>query len=210
MPGVGGVIDVVALAVIGLAVLRGLWIGMLREAFSLAALATAVFAFRALRSPVADEIAMRTHWDPLIATAAAGGLVVITALLFVSLVGAIVRRLVSSAGLSFFDRLAGAAVGAAEGALLVGLALFGATEIFGAKDPLFTGSRAVAIFQSFAKHGEAPDLPASGAFSEPKASEARQAGEARSEPQASEVHRAGRASRAATGRPNGPGAGSGR
>jgi len=159
MRAVGGVIDVVALAVIGLAVLRGLWNGMVREAFSLAALAAAVFAFRALRAPVSEEIAMRTHWDPLVATAAAGGLVVIAALVFVTLVGAIVRRIVSGAGLSFFDRLAGAVVGAAEGALLVGLLLFAATEIVGTKDPLFAGSRVVALYRSI----RADETKASGA-----------------------------------------------
>lgn len=146
----GGVIDVAALALFGLATLRGLWIGIVREAFSLAALAAAIFAFRALREPVADEIAMRTQWDPLVATAAAGGAVVIAALLFVTLVGAIVRRIVNTAGLSFVDRIGGAVIGAAEGALLIGLALFGATEVLGTKDPLLAGSRAVAIFQSFA------------------------------------------------------------
>lgn len=145
----GGVIDVVALAVFGLALLRGLWIGVVREAFSLASLAAAVFAFRSLREPVADEIAMRTQWDPLIAAAAAGGAVVIAALVFVTLVGAIVRRLVSSAGLSLVDRLGGGAVGAAEGLLIVGLALFGATEILGPRDPLFEGSRAVGFVHSF-------------------------------------------------------------
>ena len=144
----GGVIDVVALAVFGLAALRGLWIGVVREAFSLAALAAAVFAFRSLRGPVADEIAMRTQWDPLIAAAAAGGAVVVAALVFVTIVGAIVRRLVSSAGLSAIDRVGGAAVGAAEGMLLIGLALFGATEILGPRDPLFDGSRAVGLVQS--------------------------------------------------------------
>ena len=148
----GGVIDVAAFAVLGLAIARGLWIGIVREAFSLAALAAAIYAFRALREPVAEEIAMRTHWDPLIATAAAGGAVVVAALLFVTLVGAIVRRLVSSVGLSFIDRLGGAVIGAGEGVLLIGLAIFGATEMLGAKDPLFAGSRAVAIFESFTGH----------------------------------------------------------
>jgi len=146
---VGGVIDVAALAVLGLAVLRGLWIGIVREAFSLAALAAAIFAFRALRAPVADEIAMRTHWDPLIATAVAGGAVVIAALLSVALVGAIVRRLVDSVGLSSIDRIGGAVIGAAEGVLVIGLALFGATEVLGTRDPLFVHSRAFEIFQSY-------------------------------------------------------------
>ena len=72
----GDIVDVVALTVLAIAVLRGLWIGLVREVFSIAALAAAVFAFRALREPVAALIAERTPWDPLVATAAAGGVVV--------------------------------------------------------------------------------------------------------------------------------------
>ena len=170
----GGAIDLVAIGAIGLALLRGLWIGVVREAFSLAALAAAVFAFRALREPVAEEIAMRTQWDPLVAAAAGGGLVVIGALVFVTIVGAIVRRLVNTAGLSFVDRLGGGVVGAAEGALLVGLALFGATQVLGPRDPLLEGSRAVEMVQSLvgvstaearrpdSAHGRAATDPPSG------------------------------------------------
>jgi len=156
---VGEWIDLVALAVLVLAVLRGVWIGVVREVFSLAALAAAVLAFRALRGPVAEEIAARTQWDPLIATAAAGGVVVVGALIFVTLTGAIVRRLVSTAGLSFVDRIGGAALGAAEGLLLIALALFGATELLGPKDPLLAGSRAVELFESYV--GGEPARPAS-------------------------------------------------
>lgn len=177
----GGVIDLVALAVLGLATLRGLWIGVVREAFSLAALAAAVLAFRALRTPVAEEIAMRTQWDPLVAAAAAGGVVVVAAIVFVTLVGAIVRRIVSTAGLSFVDRIGGAAVGFAEGALLVGLALFGATEILGPKDPLLSGSRAVALFQEWSGRDAAAERSAAAgahaAFTAPPS--ARGAGSAR-------------------------------
>lgn len=139
-------IDVVALGVIGLAMLRGLLIGMVREVFSLAALAAAVLAFRALRAPVAEEIAARTQWDPLVATAAGGGAVVVAALIFVTIVGAIVRRIVGAAGLTAVDRLGGAAIGAVEGVLVVGLGLFATTEVLGFKDPLLAGSRAVEIF----------------------------------------------------------------
>jgi membrane protein required for colicin V production len=146
---VGGVIDAAALAVLGLAILRGLWIGIVREAFSIAALAAAIFAFRALRAPVADAIAMRTHWDPLITAAVAGGAVVVAAMLGVAIVGAIVRRVVNTVGLSFVDRIGGAVIGAAEGILVIGLALFGATQVLGTRDPLFANSRAVAIFQSY-------------------------------------------------------------
>jgi membrane protein required for colicin V production len=160
---VGETIDIVAVTVLVVAVLRGIWIGIVREAFSLAALAAAVLAFRALRAPVAAEIAARTQWEPLIATAAAGGAVVVAALVFVTLVGAIVRRLVGVAGLSGIDRVGGAALGAAEGVLVIALALFAVVEVLGPKDPLLTGSRAIAIFESW-RGGEAP-APATGVSS---------------------------------------------
>jgi membrane protein required for colicin V production len=144
---VGDIVDIIALAVLAIAVLRGLWIGLVREVFSIAALAAAIFAFRALREPVAAMIAARTPWDPLIATAAAGGVVVVGALIFVTIAGAIVRRLVGAAGLGSIDRIGGAVIGAAEGALVVGLALLAVTEVLGPTDPLVAGSRALAVFE---------------------------------------------------------------
>lgn len=143
----GDLVDIIALTVLVIAILRGLWIGLVREVFSIAALAAAVLAFRALREPVAAMIAARTPWDPLIATAAAGGVVVIGALIFVTLVGVIVRRVVGAAGLGTIDRIGGAVLGAGEGALVVGLALLAVTEILGPKDPLVAGSRALAVFE---------------------------------------------------------------
>ena len=143
----GDLVDVIALGILAIAVLRGLWIGLVREVFSIGALAAAVLAFRALRGPVAAMIAERTTWDPLIATAAGGGVVVIAALVFVTLVGAIVRRLVGAAGLGSIDRIGGAVIGAGEGALVVGLALLAVTEILGPQDPLVAGSRALSIFE---------------------------------------------------------------
>ena len=131
----GDLVDVIALAVLAVAVLRGLWIGLVREVFSIAALAAAILAFRALREPVAALIAERTTWDPLVATAAAGGVVVIGALLFVTIAGAIVRRLVGAAGLGAIDRIGGGVLGAAEGALVVGLALLAVTEVLGPSRP---------------------------------------------------------------------------
>jgi len=144
---VGDLVDVIALTVLAVAVLRGLWIGLVREVFSIAALAAAILAFRALREPVAALIAERTAWDPLVATAAAGGVVVIGALLFVTIAGAIVRRLVGAVGLGAIDRIGGGALGAAEGALVVGLALLAVTEVLGPSDPLVAGSRALAVFE---------------------------------------------------------------
>ena len=50
-------------------------------------------------------------------------------------------------GLGLADRLAGAAIGAAEGALVVGVALFAAVLLVGRAHPLLADSRVLASFE---------------------------------------------------------------
>jgi membrane protein required for colicin V production len=142
------IVDGIAAAVLVLAVLRGAWIGVVREVFSLAALATAVFAVRRFADPVATDIAAAYQLDPLLATAIAGAAVAVAAILCVGLVGWIVRRLVRGVGLGAADRLGGAVLGAAEGALFVALLLFGVISVTGRTDPLIAGTRSLAIFEA--------------------------------------------------------------
>jgi membrane protein required for colicin V production len=141
------IVDLVAAGVLAAAMLRGLWIGMLREAFSLAALACAVIAVRRFSEPVARAIASRWELEPLLASAAAGAVVAVATILAVSLVGAIVRRSVHAAGLGLADRLGGAALGAAEGALAVAILMIGAIAVLGRTDPMLAGSRTLAVFE---------------------------------------------------------------
>jgi membrane protein required for colicin V production len=143
------IVDGITAAVLVLAVLRGAWIGVVREVFSLAALATAVFAVRRFAEPVAGDIAAAYQLDPLLATAIAGAAVAVTAILCVALAGWIVRRVVRTVGLGLADRVGGAVLGAAEGALFVALLLFGVISVTGRSDPLIAGTRSLAVFEAF-------------------------------------------------------------
>jgi membrane protein required for colicin V production len=142
------IVDVIAAGVLVVAVLRGLWIGLVREAFSLAALACAVFAVRRFAEPVAADLAATYQLDPLVATAIAGGGVAVAAIVLVALVGRIVRHLLRGAGLGLADRIGGGVLGAAEGSLFVALLLFAVITVTGRTDPLIAGTQSLAVFEA--------------------------------------------------------------
>jgi membrane protein required for colicin V production len=142
-------VDVAALCVLGVAVLRGLAIGMVREAFSVAALAAACIAVRFGTGPSATwlEANALPELGPLGARILAGITVGLAAALLVGLLGRIVRRGVHAVGLGLADRLAGAAIGAAEGALVVAVVLLVALSVLGRTHPLLASSRTLGVFQ---------------------------------------------------------------
>jgi membrane protein required for colicin V production len=151
------IVDAIAAGALALAVIRGLWIGLLREAFSLAALVAAVFAVRRFAAPTADALAARYQLEPIVATAAAGALVAVVTIVVIALVGAILRRSIRTVGLGLADRLGGGVLGAAEGALVVAILVIGAIAVLGRSDPLLAGSRTLALFERVeAAFGEAP------------------------------------------------------
>ncbi len=144
-----GWIDRLVLGFVVLACLRGLWIGLLREAFSITALAAAFVAVRLWTDPAAVWILDYAPFGiELTARGArlAGGVTVgLAALLTVALVGRIVAASLQAAGLGFFDRIAGGALGVAEGALLAGVALLGLIAIVGPRHEVLAGSRSVEL-----------------------------------------------------------------
>lgn len=138
-----------ALAVLLGALLRGLSIGMVREAFSVAALAAACVAVHFGTAPAAAWLLENADPDlgPLGARVLAGFGIGLAALLAVGLLGHLVQRSVRFVGLGFADRLAGGAIGFAEGALVVGVLLFGAVTLVGRSHPLLADSRVLAAFE---------------------------------------------------------------
>lgn len=142
-------VDVAALLVLALALLRGIAIGMVREAFSVAALAAACLAVRFGSAPAAAWLQHNAvpGLGPLGAQILAGAAVGLATLLAVGIVGRLVRRGVHGVGLGPADRLAGAAIGLAEGALVVGVALLVAIALVGRDHPLLARSRALAAFE---------------------------------------------------------------
>ena len=143
-------LDLIAAALLALAALRGVWIGAVREAFSLAGLAAAIVAVRAWREPVASwleangPVAMSGLAAQLLAALALG----VGSLVAVALIGRLVRRGVRGAGLGLLDRLAGAVLGAAEGALLVAALTLGLAALLGREDSALAGTQTLAALEA--------------------------------------------------------------
>lgn len=141
-------VDIVVGAILGIAVLRGLFLGLVREAFSIAALGAASITVRLFHGEVGfrlDELA-----DGRLGPAAPwlGGFVV--AVLTIALVvfaGRLLKRGVRWAGLGFADRAAGAVLGAAEGVLVAGILLVLAATLLGRAHPALQTSRSFAALE---------------------------------------------------------------
>lgn len=144
-----GWIDRVALGLVAIALLRGLWIGLLREAFSVAAIAAAFIAVRLWTDPTALWLLERSPFDVTLsermARLAGGALLAVGALFVVVAIGGFVRKRVHQTGLGLLDRLFGGALGAAEGTLLAGVALIGLIAVVGPEHEVLRGSRGVAL-----------------------------------------------------------------
>lgn len=155
-------VDAVALAVVALAVARGLWIGVIREAFSLVSIAAACVAVRAFTAPAAGWLLEHGPADlsPPVARIAGAVLVALAAVVGVRLAGRVLRRGVHAVGLGFADRLGGGVLGAAEGALLLALALLVGVTVLGPEHPALRDSRALATFEEARRlAGLDPDAP---------------------------------------------------
>lgn len=149
-------LDLVALVVVGLLALRGLLRGAVREAFALGALAAAVLAVRSFEPGVTHALEPRlaAHLSPAIVRGLAIVLIAGAALVAVSAAGAFVRRGLHAVGLGLADRVGGAALGVAEGALALAIALSLAGGLLGADHPWLRESAAYAWLQQV--RGEAP------------------------------------------------------
>ena len=159
-----GAVDMAVAVVLAIAVLRGLWKGMILMAFSLAALAAACIAIRFGTAPFAIWLAGTTGWElsPLPGQILAGAVLGIGTLVVVRLVGRGLRRGVRAVGLGFADRLGGGALGAAQGALLVALAMLVASVTLGTDHPALRDSRTLAALEATAEtlRPSAPDVAA--------------------------------------------------
>ncbi|MEE8581329.1 MAG: CvpA family protein [Myxococcota bacterium] len=141
-------LDWVVLAILLLAALRGLFQGLIREVFSIAALGGACIAARLWTAPAADWLVDATGGGVAASAAPwlAGGLIALAALCAVVLAGRLLRRGAHAAGLGWADRLAGGALGTAEGALVAGFLLVGISWIVGHGHPILTESRSAMVF----------------------------------------------------------------
>lgn len=155
-------VDGVIAAIFLVAVARGMWIGLIREGFSIAALGAAVIAVRLWRAPVAQWL------EPSLGGFAewiGGAALAVAAIAAVAITGRVVRRGAQAAGLGWADRLGGGALGLAEGALVVAVLLTVADWTVGRDHPALADSRsieALAQAQQFvaARSSALPDVAA--------------------------------------------------
>ena len=141
-------LDLVIATVIAVAALRGLLLGLVREAFSLGALAAAVLSIRFLTGPAADALqpVLGGRMPALALKVGSAVLVALIGVVLVVLLGRLVQRGVKAAGLGFADRIAGAGLGAAEGLLVASLGLAVLAAAIGRDHPALTASQAYAYF----------------------------------------------------------------
>ena len=143
-------VDLAALAILILAVLRGLFIGLIREVFSLGALAAACIAVRLGAVPAADWMLLNLPFEmgSLTARVVAGVVIAIAVVVLVAGVGRVLRRGVRWAGLGFADRLAGGVLGAAEGSLVIVILMLLGIALVGRDHPHLADSRTLAAFEN--------------------------------------------------------------
>lgn len=142
-------VDLLAAAVVAIALLRGLFLGLVREAFSLGSIAAAVIAVRFFAPSFGDWLVRVSSGSigPTIAPWIAGAVVVVSVIAAVGMAGRWIRRGVKAAGFNWADRVGGAVLGAAEGALLVVVLLGLATSFLGRDHASIRGSHSLAALE---------------------------------------------------------------
>ena len=142
-------IDLLACAILLIAALRGMALGLIREAFSIGALGAAAIAVRVWNQPF-------THWlqnstqgalPHTFAPWIAGGLLAAGVVVAVAIFGRVMRQGARAVGLGWFDRILGAALGTAEGVLAAGLLLFAIGAVLGPDHTLLVKSRSYAMLE---------------------------------------------------------------
>jgi membrane protein required for colicin V production len=142
-------VDIIVGTIIGIACLRGFFLGLIREAFSLASLGAAYLAVQAFVDPVAEWIGeisggrVTEALEPWVA----GALLVLVAIGVVTTIGRVVRRGARAVGLGFVDRLAGGLVGATEGVLVVVVLIMLVGDRVGRDHPAIADSRTLAALE---------------------------------------------------------------
>ena len=152
-------VDFLVMAILALAVTRGLLRGLLRETFSIASLAAAVISVMLFSDGVARWLMQISDGDvgELAAPWIAGFLVVLAAIGITTAAGRLLRRSAKAAGLGWADRAGGLLMGAAEGVLVAGIILSVGIYFFGRSHELLANSRSLEAMdqlEEFASSGK--------------------------------------------------------
>ncbi|MFP4257360.1 MAG: CvpA family protein [Desulfovermiculus sp.] len=116
-------LDIVFALIIGLALLRGLWRGVIREVSSLIALAAGFIAAGRYAVPVSGSV-QQVVGNPQVAAGLSYVGVFLAVFVCVVVMGALVRKVLHAVLLGWADRLGGGVFGFAKGVLISCLVLF--------------------------------------------------------------------------------------
>ncbi len=141
-------LDLAALALLTLTTLRGLWIGVVRESFTLAALAGAGIVVRLFAAPTGAWLSAHapfelSHWPALLLASAALGIGVLVAL---RMIGRAMSRWARGNDLGLWDRFAGGLLGITEGALLMAIAVVLSSGVLGRHHEWLRDTHTLAIY----------------------------------------------------------------
>lgn len=155
-------IDMIVLTVLSIAILRGIWIGLIREGSSLAAIGIAIIVTRLLVDPFSARLTEITGGEITGKTAMwiAGVLLVVGTIIVLGFVARLLRRGAEAAGLGWADRLGGGALGAAEGAIVAAVLVTIALWLVGPDHATTEGARSIELVEELRSMRERGELPA--------------------------------------------------
>ncbi len=160
-------IDLIVLSVLFIAIMRGIWIGLIREGSSLAAIGIATIVTRLLIDPLSVRLIQLTGGEVTGKTAVwiSGVLLVVATIIALGFIARLLRRGAEAAGLGWADRLGGGALGAAEGAIVATVIVMIALWLVGPNHRTTNGSRSIELveeLQSMRENGELPAVASPG------------------------------------------------
>jgi membrane protein required for colicin V production len=155
-------LDLIALGIVAIACLRGLWIGLIREGLSLATVGFATIVTRLYVTSVSGWLTSQSGGELTGRTSLwiAGVLLVLATIAVLAVVGRILRRSAAAVGLGWADRMGGGALGAAEGTIVASILVVIALWLVGPNHASTQGAHCVEVVEQLQSWRETGDLPA--------------------------------------------------
>ena len=142
-------VDWIAGAILVVAMLRGVFVGLIRQVVSIAALVAASLVVQRFHGDAAAWLSQT--WpgaiDPQLLPWLAGAALAVGTLVAGAVLGRLLSRGARIAWLGLPDRIGGAMLGAAEGVLVCAILLLAATSLIGREHPWVEGSRSIAALE---------------------------------------------------------------
>ncbi len=160
-------IDLAVTTILAIAIGRGVWIGLIREGLSIAAIGAATIVTRLAVDPLSIRLTELTAGEisGRAAVWIAGVVLVVATILVVGSLARFLRRGARLAGLGWADRMGGGALGLAEGAVISTILVLLALWLVGPAHPTLAGSRSLAVveqLQTLQNEGALPTVTAPG------------------------------------------------